>query len=126
MRNVPPARSKLPFTSTYRHFNSRDRFFKVSEEVQEAIETRKPVVALETTIYTHGYPYPENVALASHLESLVRVNGGIPATIGILNGVARVGMSAEEVIELVSTAGRPDTLKVSRRDLGYITGLVKI
>ena len=73
-----------------------------------------------------GFPYPENVALSSHLESLVRVNGGIPATIGVLNGIARVGMQAEELIELVSSAGRSDTMKVSRRDLGYISGLVML
>jgi pseudouridylate synthase / pseudouridine kinase len=73
-----------------------------------------------------GFPYPENVSLSSQLESLVRINGGIPATIGVLNGTARVGMQAEELIELVSTAGKSDTLKVSRRDLGYITGLVML
>jgi pseudouridylate synthase / pseudouridine kinase len=73
-----------------------------------------------------GFPYPENVALSSHLESLVRVNGGIPATIGVLNGVARVGMQPEELIELISQAGRPETMKVSRRDLGYISGLVML
>jgi pseudouridylate synthase / pseudouridine kinase len=73
-----------------------------------------------------GFPYPENVALSSYLESLVRVHGGIPATIGILDGVARVGMQAGELIELVSKAGRSDTMKVSRRDLGYITGLVML
>ena len=70
-----------------------------------------------------GYPYPENVALASHLESLVRVNGGIPATIGILNGVAHVGMSTEDLIALVKTAGQKNTWKLSRRDLGFIGGL---
>lgn len=73
-----------------------------------------------------GFPYPENVALSSHLESLVRVNGGIPATIGVLNGVARVGMQAEELIELVSKAGKSETMKVSRRDLGFISGLVML
>ena len=71
-----------------------------------------------------GFPYPENVALSSQLESLVRVNGGIPATIGVLNGVARVGMQAEELIELVSKAGSKGTWKISRRDLGFISGLV--
>jgi pseudouridine-5'-phosphate glycosidase len=71
-----------------------------------------------------GFPYPENIALSSHLESLVRVNGGIPATIGVLNGVARVGMEAEELIELVSGAGSSNTWKISRRDLGFISGLV--
>lgn len=70
-----------------------------------------------------GYPYPDNVSLSSRLESLVRVNGAIPATIGILDGVAHVGMEPEEIIRLISTAGDQNTIKVSRRDLGYITGL---
>lgn len=62
--------------------------------------------------------------MASHLESVVRTHGGIPATIGVLNGVARVGFEPEELIELTASAGSPNTLKVSRRDLGYICGLV--
>ena len=119
--------------------SGRERFFRVSEEVQDALNTGKPVVALETTIYTHGerkshtivhrthiaegYPYPENVALSSHLESLVRVHGGVPATIGVLDGVAHVGMQPEELIQLISTAGSKDTWKLSRRDLGFIGGL---
>ncbi|KAL9638664.1 MAG: hypothetical protein Q9204_001416 [Flavoplaca sp. TL-2023a] len=98
-------------------------FLHVSDEIKAAVHSKKPVVALETTIYTHGFPYPENTALASHLESIVRLNGGVPATIGVLNGVARVGLSPEEIIELASSAGKPDTRKVSRRDLGYICGL---
>jgi pseudouridylate synthase / pseudouridine kinase len=97
---------------------------KVSAEVEEAVQNGKPVVALETTIYTHGFPYPDNVALASHLESVVRLNGGIPATIGVLNGIARVGFETEELTELASAAGRRETMKISRRDLPYITGLV--
>ncbi|KNG44377.1 hypothetical protein TW65_08731 [Stemphylium lycopersici] len=98
-------------------------FFRVSEEVREALHSKKPVVALETTIYTHGFPYPENVALASLLESVVRTNGGIPATIGILDGVARVGMDPEELITLASSAGQANTMKLSRRDLGYVCGM---
>ncbi|KAJ5102797.1 Pseudouridine-5'-phosphate glycosidase [Penicillium argentinense] len=101
----------------------QSRFLKVSEEVRDAVATGKPVVALETTIYTHGFPYPDNIALASLLESVVRLNGGVPATIGILGGVAKVGMSAEEIIELASTAESKSALKVSRRDLGYICGM---
>ena len=115
---------------------------KVSEEVKESVALGKPVVALETAIYTHGlfllgawrlslltvsqgFPYPQNVALASRLESVVRVNGGVPATIGVLNGIARVGLETEELIELAATAGRPETRKVSRRDLAYVCGLVR-
>lgn len=78
---------------------------------------------LQLDIYV-GFPYPENVALACHLESVVRVNGGVPATIGVLNGVARVGFETEELIELTASAGKPETKKLSRRDLGYICGLV--
>jgi pseudouridine-5'-phosphate glycosidase/pseudouridine kinase len=94
--------------------------FRISEEIREALHSNKPVVALETTIYTHGFPYPENLALASYLESVVRENGGVPATIGILDGVARVGLSLEEIIQLCSSKG-PTTLKLSRRDLAYAT-----
>jgi pseudouridine-5'-phosphate glycosidase/pseudouridine kinase len=72
---------------------------------------------------TPGFPYPENVALASLLESIVRVNGGVPATIGILDGVARVGMSPEELIKLTESAGQKTTLKLSRRDLSFVGGL---
>ncbi|KAL8667468.1 MAG: hypothetical protein Q9202_000684 [Teloschistes flavicans] len=102
---------------------SQNPFLRISDEIQEAIHSNKPVVALETTIYTHGFPYPDNTALASRLESLVRLNGGVPATIGVLNGAACVGLSAEEIIELTASAGKPETRKLSRRDLGYICGL---
>ncbi|CAG8383352.1 unnamed protein product [Penicillium salamii] len=105
------------------HDFAQSKFFKVSEEVRDAIATGKPVVSLETTIYTHGFPYPDNVALATMLESVVRANGGVPATIGIVNGVAKVGLSGNELIELASTAEKKSALKVSRRDLGYICGM---
>lgn len=104
--------------------SANSKIFKVSDEVREAIETGKPVVALETTIYTHGFPYPDNVALATHLESVVRRKGGIPATIGVLNGVARVGLSEEELTELVNPSSKTELMKVSRRDLPFIAGLV--
>ncbi|KAI5271163.1 IdgA domain protein [Aureobasidium subglaciale] len=106
-----------------RKLSSNSPYLKVSEEVQQAIHENRPVVALESTIYTHGFPYPDNIALASHLESIVRAGGGIPATIGILDGVARVGLDAEEVIRLAGAAGKPDTLKISRRDLGFACGM---
>ncbi|KAF2478118.1 uncharacterized protein BDR25DRAFT_250708 [Lindgomyces ingoldianus] len=110
-------------SSASRRYLTNNGFFKVSEEVRDAIHSKKPVVALETTIYTHGFPYPDNVALATFLESVVRVNGGIPATIGILDGVARIGMSPEELTRLTESAGHENTLKLSRRDLGYVCGL---
>ncbi|KAH4973592.1 hypothetical protein HBI78_003890 [Parastagonospora nodorum] len=115
---------RLSPVPTYgRRHLTNNGFFRVSEEVREALHSKKPVVALETTIYTHGFPYPENVALASLLESVVRTNGGVPATIGIIDGVARVGLSPEELIRLASSAGQATTLKLSRRDLSYVGGL---
>ncbi|KAM0721015.1 hypothetical protein Q7P37_003300 [Cladosporium fusiforme] len=97
--------------SQRRLLSTNSRFFQVSEEVQQALSEKRPVVALESTIYTHGYPYPDN-------------EGGVPATIGVLDGVARVGLSADELIRLASsTANGTAALKVSRRDLGYALGL---
>ncbi|KAH0372516.1 IdgA domain protein, partial [Aureobasidium melanogenum] len=106
-----------------RKLSSKSPYLRVSEEVQQAVHENRPVVALESTIYTHGFPYPDNIALASHLESIVRAGGGVPATIGILDGIARVGLDAEEVIRLAGAAGKPDTLKISRRDLGFACGM---
>ena len=119
----PAAAARRTNISQRRLLSTNSRFFQVSEEVQQAIAEHRPVVALESTIYTHGFPYPDNLSLASRLESLVRVNGGVPATIGVLDGIARVGMGADELIRLVSSAGKPGLLKVSRRDLGFVCGL---
>ncbi|KAK6438206.1 hypothetical protein LTR95_005601 [Oleoguttula sp. CCFEE 5521] len=99
---------------------SNSRLFKISEEVRQALHEKRPVVALETTIYTHGWPYPDNLALASRLESVVRLHGGVPATIGILEGVAHVGLAADELMRLASSK---HALKISRRDLGFALGL---
>lgn len=98
------------------------RVFKVTEEVRDAIATGRPIVALESTIYTHGYPYEQNVELALRLEAVVRENGAVPATIGIIDGVANIGMTRANLIRLASTRG--DAIKVSRRDLPFIIGLV--
>ncbi|KAI9733962.1 MAG: hypothetical protein M1834_002619 [Cirrosporium novae-zelandiae] len=114
--------SKVQNIAQRRHLTTNNRFLKVLDEVQDALRSGKPVVALETTIYTHGFPYPENVALASLLESVVRVNGGIPATIGVLDGVARVGMETEDLIRLTESAGNKNTRKISRRDLAFACG----
>ncbi|KAF2772659.1 IdgA domain-containing protein [Teratosphaeria nubilosa] len=110
---VPPSRRSLA-TNT--------KFFNISDEVRQAVSERRPVVALESTIYTHGFPYPDNLALASRLESLVRINGAVPATIGVLDGIVRVGMEPEALIRLVASSGKPNTLKLSRRDLSFALG----
>lgn len=123
---VAPDRGRFASTCANANRPLSDPYFQVSEEVLDAQLSNKPVVALETTIYTHGFPYPDNVALALELESIVRRNGGIPATIGIVAGIARVGLSTEELVALTSSAGNPETMKVSRRDIPYIIGMVSV
>lgn len=102
-----------------RALSSTSGLLRVSEEVQQAISERRPVVALESTIYTHGFPYPDNLSLALHLEALVRNHGGVPATIGFLDGIARVGLDTNDLVRLVSSSGKTNMLKISRRDLAF-------
>ena len=92
------------------------RALKISEEVQDALAARRPVVALETTIVTHGMPYPENLATARAVEAEVRSGGAVPATIAVMNGFVRVGISD---CELESLARANDVLKLSRNDIAY-------
>lgn len=91
---------------------------KISKEVQEALANGKAVVALESTIISHGMPYPKNVETALRVEEAVRECGAVPATIAIINGVPTVGCSKEE-IEHLGKAGLSVT-KVSRRDIPIV------
>ncbi|MFP3422184.1 pseudouridine-5'-phosphate glycosidase, partial [Bacillus sp. SIMBA_161] len=68
-----------------------------STEVQEAIEQNKPIVALESTIISHGMPYPQNVETAREVEQIVRDNGAVPATIALMDGHIKIGLSDEEL-----------------------------
>lgn len=90
---------------------------KISDEVKLALKEGRPVVALESTIISHGMPYPKNVETALEVERIIRENGCVPATIGIIDGVPLVGMTPEE-IELFGK--RSGILKVSRRDLPIV------
>ena len=90
---------------------------RINPEVQKALNEGKPVVALESTIISHGMPYPKNVETALKVEQTVRDNGAIPATIGIIDGDAVVGMTPEEIEEF---GKRKAILKASRRDLAVI------
>ena len=95
-----------------------NKFLKISPEVQFALDNNRPVVALESTIISHGMPYPQNVQTAETVESIIRDNGCVPATIAIINGVMTVGCTAEE-IDMLGRAGT-SVPKVSRRDLPVI------
>lgn len=90
---------------------------KYSEEVLKAIQDNKPVVALESTIISHGMPYPDNLEVARTCEKIVRENGAVPATIAIIKGQIVVGISDQE-LEYMATS--KEILKVSRRDLAYV------
>jgi len=92
-------------------------YIRVSEEVKKALEENRPVVALESTIISHGMPYPQNVVTALNVEKIVRENGCVPATIGIIDGVGVVGMSPSEIEEF---GKRKDIIKASTRDLPVI------
>jgi len=93
-------------------------FLKISDEVKRALEQKRPVVALESTIISHGMPWPQNVQTALKVEDTVRNSGAVPATIGIINGQLCAGLT-EDQIESIGKAG-PSAIKVSRRDLPFI------
>ncbi|QXJ39260.1 Pseudouridine-5'-phosphate glycosidase [Parageobacillus caldoxylosilyticus] len=93
-----------------------------SEEVEKAMKENKPVVALESTIISHGMPYPQNVETAKEVEQLIRENGAVPATIAILDGKIKIGVNEEE-LEFLGTSKEIE--KVSRRDLPYVIAMKK-
>ena len=90
----------------------------INKEVEKAIKEGRPVVALESTIISHGMPYPQNVETALRVEKVIEDNGAVPATIAIINGTAKVGLSHEE-IEYLGKEG-PKVIKTSRRDIPYV------
>lgn len=89
-------------------------YLSITPEIQEAIKEGKPIVALESTILSHGMPYPENIEFAHKVEEVVRGEGAIPATMAIIGGKLKVGLNAEE-LELMCKAD--NIAKASRRDV---------
>ena len=92
-----------------------NKYLEVSPEVREALSSGKPVVALESTIISHGMPSPQNVETALNVERIIRENGAVPATIAIIGGKLKAGLSRDE-IEYLGKKGT-DVIKASRRDL---------
>ncbi len=88
-----------------------------SKEVQEAQQKGTPIVALESTILSHGMPYPQNLSMAKNVEDIIRKEGVIPATVGIINGKIKIGLEKDE-LEYFAT--QKDIIKCSRRDFPYI------
>lgn len=99
------------------------QYIVYSQEVQEAKEKGLPVVALESTIISHGMPYPQNVQTAREVEQIIRDNGAVPATIALIDGKIKIGLSDEE-LEMFGNA--QDVAKASRRDIGYLIATKKI
>lgn len=91
-------------------------FFAVSDQVRAALDAQQPVVALESTIFTHGLPRPQNLEVALEGEQIIRDAGAVPATIGVYRGVPTVGLSAAQIEEMSKDDG---LIKASTRELAY-------
>lgn len=96
------------------------KYLDMTPEVREAIESGKPVVALESTIISHGMPYPQNVETARRVEAIIREQGAVPATIAVLGGRLKAGLTEEELEYLGKS---PGIKKTSRRDLPALVAL---
>lgn len=92
-------------------------YLDIAPEVLVALEAGEAVVALESTIIAHGMPYPQNVETALAVEEAIRSRGAVPATVGILGGRIKVGMTEEEIRQMAQAEG---VVKVSRRDFPYV------
>ncbi|KAL1932968.1 hypothetical protein VTP01DRAFT_8646 [Rhizomucor pusillus] len=105
----------LRIARAYHTFSS----FSILPEVREALERKGPVVALESTIVSHGMPYPQNVETARSVQEIIRKEGAVPATIAILDGQVHIGLD-DKALDLLGQMGKK-AIKASRRDLAYIT-----
>ncbi|KAA9302079.1 MULTISPECIES: pseudouridine-5'-phosphate glycosidase [Aerococcus] len=95
----------------------KETYLSISPEVKEAQAAGKPVVALESTIISHGMPYPQNVEMAKQVEQIIRDNGATPATVAIMDGKIKIGLTEEDLERLAS---EKDVAKVSRRDMAEV------
>lgn len=99
------------------------QYIELSQEVQQGMDAGKAIVALESTIISHGMPYPQNVQTAREVEQIIRDNGAVPATIAIIDGKIKIGLSDEE-LEMFGNAA--NVAKASRRDIPYLIATKKI
>ncbi|MBO1220886.1 pseudouridine-5'-phosphate glycosidase [Staphylococcus nepalensis] len=99
------------------------QYIDFSKEVKQAKAENKPIVALESTIISHGMPYPQNVEMATKVENIIRKNGAIPATIALIDGKIKIGLEKEE-LELL--ANSDNVAKVSRRDFTEVLATKRV
>jgi pseudouridine-5'-phosphate glycosidase/pseudouridine kinase len=97
----------------------------VHPEVEDALATGKPVVALESTIITHGMPYPTSLQMAQSVEKIVRSTGSIPATIAVIEGRIKIGLHPAELERLADQRSTSNAVKLSRRDIATAIALKK-
>ena len=116
--NIRPSRGSAPYHrsvhSEERKYTMNTKYLSVTPEIQAALAEGRPVVALESTILSHGMPYPENLEFSHKVEEIIRAEGAIPATTAIIGGKLKVGLNSEE-LELMCRA--ENVGKVSRRDV---------
>ena len=93
------------------------KYMDITPEVEQAVREGRPVVALESTILSHGMPYPENVAFAAEVERVIRAEGAVPATLAVIDGRLKAGLTEEELLRMCKGEG---VLKASRRDLPIV------
>jgi pseudouridine-5'-phosphate glycosidase len=98
------------------------KYLEISKEVQQALDQNAPIVALESTIISHGFNYPENLECARTCEQIIKENGAVPATIAILNGKIKIGLTDKEISYL---AENPQIFKASRRDTAPLIAMKK-
>ena len=96
----------------------KNPYLAIAPEIQSALNEGQPIVALESTIIAHGMPYPQNVETALQVEKTVRENGALPATIAMLDGRLKVGLTVDEITRLGQLG--PEVAKVSRRDIPFL------
>ncbi|TQR15278.1 pseudouridine-5'-phosphate glycosidase [Psychrobacillus soli] len=99
------------------------QYLSYSQEVEQGMAAGKPIVALESTIISHGMPYPQNVEMAKKVEQIIRENGAVPATIAIMDGEIKIGLSNEDLETLATSK---NVRKTSRRDLAYVVASKEI
>uniref|UniRef100_A0A060TA86 ARAD1D21692p n=1 Tax=Blastobotrys adeninivorans TaxID=409370 RepID=A0A060TA86_BLAAD len=96
---------------------SAPKLLNISPEVQRALDDRSPIVALESTIITHGLPYPDNLEMATQVEEEIRKEGAVPATMAFIDGIPQVGLNEEQILKL---SALQKGVKISRRDIGHV------
>jgi len=95
-----------------------NKYISINPEVQRALDNKQAVVALESTIISHGMPYPKNLETAMRVEDEVRKSGAVPATIALMDGKLKIGLTKEEIEQLAKKG--LDVIKTSRRDIPYV------